>query len=180
VLPFDRFPGADTVLGPEMKSTGEVMGIDADQGQAVAKALIASGMPLPDKGTVFVSVSNRDKRAVLLPAKQLADMGFRLLATGGTAAVLRRAGIACESVAKVSEGSPSVVDLIRDGEIDLVINTPYGREPRSDGYEIRTAAATHRIPCVTTLPGVLAAIRGIEALRTVDSVPYSLQEHHAS
>ncbi len=179
VLPFDRFVGADTVLGPEMKSTGEVMGIDEDPGLALAKALVASGIPLPQKGTVFVSVSNRDKRAILLPAEQLAALGFRLVATGGTAAVLSRAGIPVERVAKVSEGSPNVVDLIRSGEVDLVINTPYGRGSRSDGYHIRTASVSAGIPCITTLPGVMAALRGIEAMRTTTSEPRSLQEYHA-
>ncbi len=179
VLPFDRFVGSDTVLGPEMKSTGEVMGIDEDPGLALAKALVASGIPLPQKGTVFVSVSNRDKRAILLPAKQFADLGFRLVATGGTAAVLSRAGIPVERVAKVSEGSPNVVELIRSGEVDLVINTPYGRGARTDGYHIRTASVSAGIPCITTLPGVMAAIRGIEAMRTTTSEPRSLQEFHA-
>ncbi|HYF11912.1 MAG TPA: carbamoyl-phosphate synthase large subunit, partial [Actinomycetota bacterium] len=121
VLPFGRFPGVDTVLGPEMKSTGEVMGIDADHGRALAKALVASGSALPRSGTVFVSVANRDKRAILLPARRLAETGFRLLATRGTAGLLERAGIAVTRVAKVSEGGRSVVDLIRDGEVDLVI-----------------------------------------------------------
>ncbi|HYG71290.1 MAG TPA: carbamoyl-phosphate synthase large subunit [Actinomycetota bacterium] len=179
VLPFGRFPGVDTVLGPEMKSTGEVMGIDADHGRALAKALVASGSALPRSGTVFVSVANRDKRAILLPARRLAETGFRLLATKGTAGLLERAGITVTRVAKVSEGGRSVVDLIRDGEVDLVINTPFGRGARTDGYFIRTAAAQAGIPCVTTLPGVMAALRGIEALRGEPSEPRSLQEHHA-
>ncbi|HXF36221.1 MAG TPA: carbamoyl-phosphate synthase large subunit [Actinomycetota bacterium] len=178
VLPFGRFPGVDTVLGPEMRSTGEVMGIDRDPGAALAKALVAAGAGLPSAGTAFVSVANRDKRAVVLPAKRLADLGFRLLATRGTAGVLARAGIAVERVAKVSEGSPNAVELIRRGEVDLVINTPFGREPRSDGWAIRTAAAAARVPCITTLPGVLAAVRGIEALRAGLGEPWSLQEHH--
>ncbi|MEX1047081.1 MAG: carbamoyl-phosphate synthase large subunit [Actinomycetota bacterium] len=177
VLPFGRFRGADTVLGPEMKSTGEVMGVDTDSGFALAKALVSSGSSLPSSGNVFVSVSNRDKRAILFPAKRLADLGFRLLATGGTAAVLSRAGISVERVAKVSEGEPNVVDLIRERKVDLVINTPYGRGPRTDGYYIRTAAATAGIPCVTTLPGVMASVRGIEALRGDASPPRSIQEY---
>jgi carbamoyl-phosphate synthase large subunit len=179
VLPFGRFPGADTVLGPEMRSTGEVMGVDRDPGMALAKALVASGAALPREGTVFVSVSNRDKRAILFPAKRLADMGFRLLATKGTAGVLRRAGIEVTKVDKVSEGTPSVIDMIEEGRVDLVINTPFGRGPRTDGYHIRTAAWQAGIPCVTTLPGVLAAIRGIEALREGPTEPRSLQEYHA-
>jgi carbamoyl-phosphate synthase large subunit len=179
VLPFGRFPGADTVLGPEMRSTGEVMGVDRDPGAALAKALVASGAALPREGTVFVSVSNRDKRAILYPAKRLADMGFRLLATKGTAGVLRRAGIDVTKVDKVSEGTPNVIDMIEEGAVDLVVNTPFGRGPRTDGYHIRTAAWQGGIPCVTTLPGVLAAIRGIEALREGPTEPRSLQEYHA-
>jgi carbamoyl-phosphate synthase large subunit len=178
VLPFGRFPGVDTVLGPEMKSTGEVMGIDADPGSALAKAFIAAGTVLPTSGTVFVSVANRDKRAIVFPAKRLADLGFRLLATKGTAGVLERAGVPVTRVAKVSEEGESVVDLIRDGEVDLVINTPFGRGPRTDGYFIRTAAAQAQIPCVTTVPGILAALHGIEALRSGLSEPRALQEWH--
>jgi carbamoyl-phosphate synthase large subunit len=182
VLPFGRFPGVDTVLGPEMRSTGEVMGIDDEPGAALAKAMVAAGHALPVSGTVFVSVANRDKRSILLAAKRLADLGFRLLATAGTASVLRRAGVAVDPVAKVSEGSrsgePDVVDLIRAGRVDLVINTPFGRGPRTDGYHIRTAAAAAGVPCVTTLPGAFAAVRGIEALRAGLGGPRSLQEHH--
>jgi carbamoyl-phosphate synthase large subunit len=180
VLPFGRFPGVDTVLGPEMKSTGEVMGIDADPGMALAKAMVAAGHALPTGGTVFVSVANRDKRAIVFPAKRLAEMGFRVLATSGTGGVLERAGIRVERVAKVSEGPDNVAELIRAGVIDLVINTPFGRSPRSDGSRIRTAAAAAGVPCVTTLPGALAAIRGIEALRGSPTRPRSLQEHHAA
>ncbi len=179
VLPFDRFPGVDTVLGPEMKSTGEVMGIDRDPGMALAKALMSSGTGLPIHGTAFVSVANRDKRAIVFPAKRLSDMGFTLIATGGTAGVLERAGIAVTRVAKVSEAPHNVAESIRGGKVDLVINTPFGRGPRSDGYFIRTAAATAGVPCITTLPGVYAAVRGIEAMRGSPSEPRSIQEHHA-
>jgi carbamoyl-phosphate synthase large subunit len=182
VLPFGRFPGVDTVLGPEMRSTGEVMGIDADPGAALAKAMVAAGHALPTSGTVFVSVANRDKRAIVFPSKRLADLGFALLATGGTAGVLRRAGVPVESVAKVSEGPRSgkanVAELIRAGRVDLVINTPFGRGPRTDGYHIRTAAAAAGVPCMTTLPGAFAAVRGIEALRAGSTAPSSLQEYH--
>jgi carbamoyl-phosphate synthase large subunit len=162
-----------------MKSTGEVMGIDEDPGLALAKALISTGASLPRGGSVFVSVANRDKRAILLPARRLAELGFRLLATTGTAGVLARAGIPVEIVSKVSEGSPNVTDLIRGGAVDLVINTPFGRAPRSDGSLIRTASAAAGVPCITTLPGVLAALRGIEALRARAFAPRSIQEHHA-
>jgi carbamoyl-phosphate synthase large subunit len=180
VLPFGRFPGVDTILGPEMRSTGEVMGIDADPGMALAKAMVAAGHALPTEGTVFVSVANRDKRSIVLPAKRLADLGFRLLATRGTAGVLQRAGIPVEVVAKVSEDPSNVAGLIRAGRVDLVINTPFGRAPRSDGSHIRTAAAAAGVPCITTLPGVFAAVRGIEALRGDPTEPRSLQEHHAA
>ena len=180
VLPFGRFPGVDTLLGPEMRSTGEVMGIDADPGRALAKALVASGAALPREGTIFLSVANRDKRSILYPAKRLADLGFNLLATRGTAAVLERAGIAVSRVSKVSEGGRSVVDLIRDAEVDLVVNTPFGRGPRTDGSLIRAAAAQAGIPCITTLPAVLAALRGIESVRGERGEPRSLQEHHAA
>jgi len=178
VLPFGRFPGVDTVLGPEMKSTGEVMGIDADSGMALAKALVSSGTGLPTGGTAFVSVANRDKRAIVFPAKRLADLGFTLLATGGTAGVLQRAGIPVERVAKVSEGGVNVAERIRGGEVDLVINTPFGRGARTDGYFIRTASAAAGVPCITTLPGVFAAVRGIEALLGGPTEPRSIQEHH--
>jgi carbamoyl-phosphate synthase large subunit len=178
VMPFGRFPGVDTVLGPEMRSTGEVMGIDADPGAALAKAMVAAGHALPLRGTVFVSVANRDKRAIVFPAKRLADLGFRLLATSGTAGVLRRAGVPVEAVAKLSEGPDNVVELIRGGRVDLVINTPFGRGPRTDGYHIRTVATAVGVPCLTTLPGAFAAVRGIEALRAGIGEPRSLQEHH--
>ena len=178
VLPFGRFPGADTVLGPEMKSTGEVMGIDADSGMALAKALVSSGTGLPTGGTAFVSVANRDKRAIVFPAKRLADLGFTLLATDGTAGVLQRAGIPVERVAKVRVGGANVAERIRSGEVDLVINTPFGRGARTDGYFIRTASAAAGVPCITTLPGVFAALRGIEALLGGPTEPRSIQEYH--
>jgi carbamoyl-phosphate synthase large subunit len=180
VLPFGRFEGVDTVLGPEMRSTGEVMGIDADGGMALAKAMVAAGHALPTSGTVFVSVANRDKRAIVFPVKRLADLGFRILATSGTAGVLERAGIAVDRVAKVSESEDNVEASIRAGEIDLVINTPFGRAPRTDGWRIRTASAMAGVPCITTLPGVFAAVRGIEALTGPATEPRSLQEHHAA
>jgi carbamoyl-phosphate synthase large subunit len=178
VLPFGRFPGVDTILGPEMRSTGEVMGIATDPGWALAKAFMASGSALPAGGTVFVSVANRDKRAILLPARRLDQLGFRLLATRGTAGVLERAGVAVERVDKVSEGEPNVVDRIRAGEVDMIVNTPFGRSPRTDGYHIRTAAAQMGVPCITTIAGAVAALRGIEAMRGEPAPPLSLQEHH--
>jgi carbamoyl-phosphate synthase large subunit len=179
VLPFGRFAGVDTVLGPEMRSTGEVMGIDRDLGPALAKAQEATGAALPVAGTVFVSAANRDKRALLLPVRRLAEMGFEVLATRGTAAVLARAGVAAIPVSKRSEGSPNAEDLILRRRVDLVFNTPFGRGPRTDGYFIRTAAARAGIPCITTVQGILAAVQGIEALRAGRPVPRPLQEYHA-
>ena len=180
VLPFGRFPGVDTILGPEMKSTGEVMGIDADLGSALAKAQAATGAALPTSGTVFVSVSDRDKRSVLFPAKRLADLGFRLVATRGTASVLTRAGVPVEAIPKMAEGHPNAADLIESGQVDLIINTPFGRGPRGDGYFIRTAAALAGVPCITTLPGIQAAVQGIEALRRETGRPRALQDYLVS
>ena len=165
VLPFDRFPGADTLLGPEMKSTGEVMGTGADFGEAYAKAQEGAGEPLPTRGSVFLSVPDRDKRAVVFLAKQLVAMEFRLIATGGTARFLRLSGVPVEPVFKVGEGKPSIVDHIEAGQIHLVLNTPSGRKSKYDERAIRLAAVSRRVPCVTTLPGALAAVCGIEALR---------------
>jgi carbamoyl-phosphate synthase large subunit len=179
VLPFARFPGVDTILGPEMRSTGEVMGLAGDLGMALARAQVATGTWLPVKGTVFVSVANRDKRRIVFAVKRLADLGFEVVATAGTAGLLARSGIEVSCVAKVSEGHPNAADLIAAGRVDLVINTPFGREPRSDGWAIRTAAAAARIPCVTTLPGAFAAVQGIEALRRSGDEPHSLQEYHS-
>ncbi len=180
VLPFARFPGVDTLLGPEMRSTGEVMGIAHDLGLALARAQESSASGLPMSGTVFISVANRDKRGILLPARRLAEFGFKILATEGTSAVLARAGVESVRVPKRSEGSPNAADMIESGLVDLVINTPFGRMPRTDGYFIRTAAARAGVPCITTMQGTLAAVQGIDALRSGPSSPVSLQEYHAS
>jgi len=176
VLPFGRFPGVDTVLGPEMRSTGEVMGIADSLGTALARAQEATGAGLPPGGTVFVSVANRDKRAIVLAARRLTELGFRLLATRGTAAVLTRAGIPASPVRKRSEGSPNAPELIAAGQIDLVVNTPFGRGPRTDGYFIRTAAAAAGIPCITTMQGLGMAVQGIEAMLGGEQTTRSLQE----
>jgi carbamoyl-phosphate synthase large subunit len=179
VMPFNRFPGVDTRLGPEMRSTGEVMGIDPDFGVAFAKSQAGTGtMVLPTKGTVFASIANRDKRAMIFPVKRLADLGFAILATEGTAETLRRAGIDAEVVRKFSEGGPNIVDRIAAGGVDLILNTPMGSGPRSDGYEIRAASVEHGVPCITTMSGILAAIQGIEALRAGSVGVRSLQEYH--
>jgi carbamoyl-phosphate synthase large subunit len=186
VLPFHRFrtpegQGVDSLLGPEMKSTGEVMGIDAAFGQAFAKSQAAAYGSLPTSGRVFVSVANRDKRAMVFPAKRLADLGFEVLATRGTANTLRRNGIPCSVVRKHFEGPDNIVDLINAGQVDMIINTPYGNPgPRVDGYEIRTAAVFRSIPCITTVQGAAAAVQGIEALIRNDITVRSLQALHAA
>jgi carbamoyl-phosphate synthase large subunit len=180
VLPFGRFRGVDTILGPEMKSTGEVMGIDAVFGTAFAKSQAAAYGSLPTKGKVFVSVANRDKRAMLFPVKRLADLGFEIVATEGTADVLRRNGVAATVVGKHSHGlGDDVVPMILKGDIDLIFNTPFGVGTRLDGYEIRTAAVMRGVPCITTIQGAAACVQGIEALVRGDIGVTSLQEHHA-
>jgi carbamoyl-phosphate synthase large subunit len=185
VLPFERFPGVDTVLGPEMRSTGEVMGIDRHFGLAFAKAEGGAGVRLPTKGTVFISVANRDKRSVIFPAKRLADLGFHLVATRGTARVLQRAGVDVDIVAKVSstregeDGAQNVVERIGSGEIEMVFNTPFGRGARTDGYYIRTAAVETGVPMGTTIAGMAAAVQAIEALQAGDVGVRSLQEYIA-
>jgi carbamoyl-phosphate synthase large subunit len=191
VLPFGRFrntrgEGVDTVLGPEMRSTGEVMGIDELFGTAYAKSQAAVYGSLPVKGRVFVSVANRDKRSMVFPVKRLADLGFEIWATEGTAEVLRRNGVRAKIVRKHSDGpgpdgEPTVVTRILDGEMDLIVNTPFGSPghtgPRLDGYEIRTAAVRRGIPCVTTVAGLAAAVQGIEAIIRGEVGVRSLQEH---
>jgi carbamoyl-phosphate synthase large subunit len=176
VLPFARFPGADTVLGPEMRATGEVMASAADLPTAFAKAERAAGRPLPPSGTAFLSVRDADKPAVVDVAAQLAELGFRLLATSGTADTLAAAGLDIERVRKVTEDGDgaSVVDLIRRGRCNLVVNTPQGSGARTDGYLIREAALVARVPCITTLSGAAAAVHAIANARSEESV--SLQE----
>ncbi|HEY1820146.1 MAG TPA: carbamoyl-phosphate synthase large subunit [Trebonia sp.] len=201
VLPFGRFrdaagAGVDTVLGPEMRSTGEVMGIADSFGTAFAKSQEAVYGSLPVKGRVFVSVANRDKRAMVFPVKRLADLGFEIWATSGTAEVLRRNGVRAKIVRKQSDGAgpanelrdrePTVVTRILDGEVDLIVNTPFGAQSaasaavRLDGYEIRTAAVRRGVPCVTTVAGLAAAVQGIEATIRGEIGVRSLQEHAAA
>ncbi|NYT95044.1 carbamoyl-phosphate synthase large subunit [Salinispora sp. H7-4] len=189
VLPFKRFrtptgKGIDSLLGPEMKSTGEVMGIDTAFGYAFAKSQSATYGSLPTSGKIFVSVANRDKRGMIFPIKRLADLGFQLIATTGTAEVLRRHGVACEQIRKHYESGESedAVSLIRSGEVVLVVNTPQGSgaSARSDGYEIRSAAVTADIPCITTVPGAAAVVMAVEARIRGDMVVRPLQALHAS
>jgi carbamoyl-phosphate synthase large subunit len=193
VLPFGRFrdpsgQGVDTVLGPEMRSTGEVMGIDAVFGTAYAKSQAAVYGSLPVTGRAFVSVANRDKRSMIFPVKRLADLGFEIWATEGTAEVLRRNGVRAKIVRKHGDGpgpdgEPTVVTRILAGEVDLIVNTPFGSPghsgPRLDGYEIRTAAVRRGVPCVTTVAGLAAAVHGIEATIRGEVGVRSLQEHAA-
>ncbi|MFE3592206.1 carbamoyl-phosphate synthase large subunit [Streptomyces niveus] len=187
VMPWSRFRdihgrGVDTVLGPEMRSTGEVMGIDSVFGTAYAKSQAGAYGPLPTKGRAFISVANRDKRSMIFPARELVAHGFELLATSGTAEVLRRNGINARIVRKQFEGAgpngeKTIVQLIHDGEVDLIVNTPYGTGGRLDGYEIRTAAVARGVPCLTTVQALAAAVQGIDALNHGDVGVRSLQEH---
>jgi carbamoyl-phosphate synthase large subunit len=178
VLPFARFAGADAVLGPEMKSTGEVMGIAPDFPTAFGKAQSAAGVSLPSEGTVFITVTDTDKPAATQLAARFHDMGLRIIATRGTAQAISRMGVPVQAINKIGDGSPHVVDYIRGGEVDMVINTPTGSGARADGYEIRTAAVRHGIPCVTTMTGASAAVRAISAQRENGHEPQCLQELH--
>jgi carbamoyl-phosphate synthase large subunit len=181
VLPFDRFPGVDPALTPEMRSTGEVMGIADDFGDAFARAQGGTGtLTLPRTGTVFLSVADRDKRAVVLVARRLVDLGLSLLATDGTARVLERWGVPVQRVGKITEGDDAIVRGLRDGGINLVFNTPYGPDARGDGVLIRQTAVSHGVPCVTTLAGMSAALLGVEALQRPGFVVRSLQSRHAA
>ncbi|MFF8845939.1 carbamoyl-phosphate synthase large subunit [Streptomyces sp. NPDC015127] len=187
VMPWSRFRdvhgrGVDTILGPEMRSTGEVMGIDSVFGTAYAKSQAAAYGPLPTKGRAFVSVANRDKRSMIFPARELVAHGFELLATSGTAEVLKRNGLNATVVRKQSEGpgpngERTIVQLIHDGEVDLIVNTPYGTGGRLDGYDIRTAAVARSVPCLTTVQALAAAVQGIDALNHGGVGVRSLQEH---
>jgi carbamoyl-phosphate synthase large subunit len=179
VFPFVRFPGVDSILGPEMKSTGEVMGGATTFGAAFAKAQLSVGQRLPERGTAFISVNNDDKPNVLAVGRNLAELGFRILATRGTAAYMRAHGIPVEVVYKVNEGRPNVVDHILNKQIDLVVNTPLGRESFFDDRAVRRVAMLHAIPCITTLTGASAAVEGIRALRAQTLDVRALQDYHA-
>ena len=179
VFPFSRFAGVDILLGPEMRSTGEVMGLDEDFGRAFIKSQIAAGQLLPRSGTVFVSVKNRDKRAVILVAQRLEELGFSLVATQGTLKALQRYGVHARPVKKIHEGRPNVLDLLKSGEIQVVINTPSGRLPRADVVQIRSAAAMLGIPCITTIAGAQASVNGIGALLKRQLTVTPIQDYHA-
>ena len=165
MFPFARFPGVDTILGPEMKSTGEVMGLDHDFGMAFAKSQLAGGTRVPGGGRVFISVRDRDKAAIVAPAKKLAELGFVIVATTGTARHLEENGITVEIVNKVLEGRPHIVDAMQNGDIELVLNTTEGAQAISDSYTLRRTALTQKIPYYTTVAGARAAVAAIEAMQ---------------
>ena len=179
VFPFVRFPGVDTILGPEMKSTGEVMGGSTTFGAAFAKAMQSAGQQLPEKGTAFISVNNDDKPNVLPIARNLADLGFPIVATRGTAAYLRAHGIAADVVFKVNEGRPNIVDHILNNQVQIIVNTPLGRESFFDDRAMRRVAMLHNVPCITTLTGASAAVEAIRAVRTHALDVRAIQDYHS-
>ncbi|MFA5339513.1 MAG: carbamoyl-phosphate synthase large subunit [Candidatus Omnitrophota bacterium] len=180
VFPFVKFPGIDIILGPEMRSTGEVMGIDVDFGRAFAKSQMAANSALPTEGTVFVSVQDAHKAKIVPIAKKLSKLGFDMIATAGTAATLKEAGIAATRIHRISEGSPNILDQMREGKIKLIINTPSGKKPREDEIKIRSLAVSLGLPCVTTMPGADAATKGIEAIKKHSIGVRPLKEWHAA
>ncbi|MDA0709784.1 MAG: carbamoyl-phosphate synthase large subunit, partial [bacterium] len=180
VFPFDRFPGVDVLLGPEMKSTGEVMGIDYDFGMAFHKSQLGAGVRLPVEGTVFVSVNDRDKEALVPIARDLANLNFSLIGTRGTAAYLQAQNIPCAIILKIQEGRPNILDAIKNGDIALMVNTPAGEQAQAADPEIRRAALQYGLPYTTTLAGAIAAVKGISSLKANSKVTIrSLQEYHA-
>jgi carbamoyl-phosphate synthase large subunit len=179
VFPWNKFPGVDTVLGPEMKSTGEVMGVADNFGEAFAKAQLAAGQVLPTSGTVFLSVRDRDKAGIVALAQKFSDLGLNLIATHGTANVIEAAGMVVERVYKVKEGRPNIVDLIKGSKIQLIVNTPYGADTFFDEKAIRRAAITSRIPTITTLSAAIAAAEGIAAIQRGTVNVRALQQLHA-
>jgi carbamoyl-phosphate synthase large subunit len=177
VLPFEKFPGTDTILGPEMRSTGEVMGIDEDFGRAYAKAEFGASQKLPLSGTVFISTNTRDKQAAAVVAREFVTLGFKIVATSGTKQVLNETGIEAELVYKLHEGRPHVVDWIKNQQVQLIINTPSGEEAQSDGQTIRRAALTYKIPIVTTIAGAKATAAAIRSLQTTPLRVKALQDY---
>lgn len=180
VFPFNRFPGVDVILGPEMRSTGEVMGIDNDFGLAYIKSQIAAGQKIPLKGNVFISVRDKDKRQVVFIAKRLQELKFKIFATSGTAKVLENNGIAVKVLPRIAESvRPNILDLMKDGKIQLVINTPSGRIPKQDEVMIRSSVIKYNIPYTTTLSAAQATVNGIDMLRNKGLTVKPLQEYHA-
>jgi carbamoyl-phosphate synthase large subunit len=178
VFPFAKFPGVDVILGPEMRSTGEVMGIDTTFAMAYAKSQMAAGDSLPREGTIYISVRNADKPAVVPIARKLATLGFKLIATGGTHKVLTDAGIPAERVNKISEGRPNIIDLIKNKDVQLLINTPTTKGPKTDEGKIRAAAVMNKLPIITTLTAANACAQAIEALKAGDWTVKPLQEYY--
>lgn len=176
VFPFNKFPGVDIILGPEMRSTGEVMGIDMSFPMAFAKAQMAANSLLPRSGTIFVSVADRDKADVVPIGRALADMGYRLISTRGTAAALRSASVAVQEVPKIQEGRPNLIDYMKNGQVALVINTPSGKGARTDEGKIRAAAVAHGVTCITTLAAAQAAVEACKALRECEATVNALQD----
>jgi len=179
VFPFTKFPGVDIVLGPEMKSTGEVMGIDRNMGLAYAKAQMAAQPPLPSKGNIFISVPDGAKSRAVEIARGFAELGFTLCATTGTAAALQAAGVPVKKLFKLGEGRPNALDMLKNGELAMVINTPHGKAAREDEVKIRSTASSSRVPVITTLRAAKASLEGIRALREHGLNVRTLQEHHA-
>ena len=178
VFPFNRFPGVDIILGPEMKSTGEVMGLDKDFSQAYIKSQLAAGQKLPKKGNVFISVHDRDKKNAVAVAKKLKDLGFHIYASSGTAAALEKCNIPVKVLPKISEGRPNILDLMKDGLIQLVINTTSGRIPRLDEVKIRSQVILYNIPYTTTIFGGQATANAIEAFLKKELKVEALQVYH--
>jgi carbamoyl-phosphate synthase large subunit len=178
VFPFTKFPGVDVILGPEMHSTGEVMGIDTDFERAYAKSQLAAGDNLPIKGNLFVSVRDADKKVIVPVVKTLADSGFSVFATSGTYKVLLRAGVDAMLVSKLAEGRPNVIDFIKNGKVQLIINTPTRKGPKTDEGKIRAAAVLHKVPIVTTMTAAQATARAITALQKESWSVRPLQEYH--
>jgi len=178
VFPFNRFPGVDVMLGPEMKSTGEVMGIDKDFGLAYIKSQLAAGQKFPAKGNVFISVRDNDKKKILPVAKKLEKLGFHIYATSGTAAILEKGKIKVKILPKIAEGSPNILDLMKSAKIQMVINTPSGRMPRQDEVKIRSHVISYNIPYTTTISGAEATVNGLESLAKNNLSVKALQEYH--
>jgi carbamoyl-phosphate synthase large subunit len=178
VLPFDKFAGTDTILGPEMRSTGEAMGIDQDFGHAFAKAQLSAHQKIPLAGTVFVSMSDRDKHAIIPVVRELIEMGFKVIATVGTRQVLETAGLSVELVYKLHEGRPHVLDWIKNNQVQLILNTPSGEEARADGRMIRRSALTYKVPIVTTIAGAKATTAAIRALQSEPFEVKAIQDYH--
>jgi len=176
VFPFNKFPGVDIILGPEMRSTGEVMGIDADFPMAFAKSQLAASAPLPLSGTIFISVADRDKAEIVPVGRALAEMGYKLVSTRGTARVFREAQVNVEEIPKIQEGRPNLLDLMKNDQVVLIVNTPSGKGSRTDEWKIRSAAVTRGVTCITTLSAAQAAVEACRALRDRQLTVSALQD----